>query len=170
MGKVISLQDATHISGTRVFTNGIFDILHVGHVRYLQAARALGDCLIVGLNSDASTRAWKGEQRPIVPQHERAEVLAALACVDYVIIFDELTAERLVETLKPEVYVKGDDYATEDRGRRTEDKKFLPEAQIVERYGGRVELIPFVEGKSTTHIVAEVLKRYGDQPISPHLR
>src|SRR5213595_2928801 len=93
-----------------VATNGVFDILHVGHVRYLQAARALGDCLIVGLNSDMSTLALKGELHPIVPQDERAEMLAALACVDWIVIYDEVTAERVVSLIRPEVYVKGGDY------------------------------------------------------------
>ena len=93
-----------------VFTNGCFELLHVGHIRYLQAARALGDALVVGLNSDESVRAIKGPPRPLVPQAERAELLAALGCVDYVVIFDEPTAEALVGALKPEVYVKGGDY------------------------------------------------------------
>jgi len=152
MGKLIALADAVHIQGRRVFTNGVFDILHVGHVRYLQAARALGDCLIVGLNGDASARALKGQQHPLVPQAERAEVLAALGCVDYVIIFDEPTAERLVEALRPEVYVKGGDYAA--------DRKALPEAKVVERYGGRVVLLPYESGKSTTAIINDILQRY----------
>ena|SRR5438105_2135815 len=152
MGKLIALAEAAHIAGTRVFTNGVFDILHVGHVRYLQAARGLGDCLIVGLNGDASARALKGDRHPLVPQAERAEVLAALGCVDHVIIFDEPTAEHLVETLRPEVYVKGGDYAG--------DTKALPEAKVVERYGGRVVLLPYVGGKSTTAIINDILQRY----------
>ena len=94
--KLLSPEAAARLPGRRVFTNGVFDILHVGHVRYLQAARALGDCLIVGLNSDVSARALKGERHPIVPQDERAEVLAALACVDAVVVFDEVTAEKIV--------------------------------------------------------------------------
>src|SRR6059058_3387522 len=93
-----------------VATNGCFDLLHVGHVRYLQAARALGDMLIIGLNSDASVRAYKGPTRPLVAQDERAELLAALACVDYVTIFDEPTAEALMAALQPDIYVKGGDY------------------------------------------------------------
>ncbi len=160
MKKLISLADATLLSGTHVFTNGVFDILHAGHVRYLQAARALGDCLIVGLNSDTSARALKGEQHPIVPQVERAEVLAALACVDYIIVFDDVTAEQLVEMLRPEVYVKGGDYSRGDSEQRTANSKVPPEAKIVERYGGRVELFPLVEGMSTTNIIAEIVMRY----------
>src|SRR5881275_839903 len=97
-----------------VATNGCFDLLHVGHVRYLQAARALGDLLIVGLNSDASVRAYKGPGRPLVPQDERAELLAALRCVDYVVIFDEPTASALVSALQPDIYVKGGDYRADD--------------------------------------------------------
>ena len=160
MTKILSLQDATNIEGVRVFTNGVFDLLHVGHVRYLQAARALGDCLIVGLNSDASARALKGARHPIVPQAERAELLAALACVDYVIIYDEVTAEHLVETLRPEIYVKGGDYMAGGRGQGAGGEKVPPEARIVQSYGGRIEFIPWVEGKSTTNIIAEILKRY----------
>src|SRR5262245_25656408 len=94
-----------------VWTNGCFDLLHVGHVRNLQAARALGDMLIVGLNSDASIRQLKGPARPITPEEQRAEILAALACVDYVVVFDELTAEESIACLKPDIYCKGADYA-----------------------------------------------------------
>ncbi len=159
-GQIITLEEAMQIRGRRVFTNGVFDILHVGHVRYLQAARALGDCLIVGLNSDASARALKGERHPLVPQAERAEMLAALECVDYVIVFGEVTAERLVETLRPEVYVKGGDYGRTEDGGRTTGVKVLPEAAIVERYGGRVELMPLVGGRSTTNLIEEVIRRY----------
>jgi len=115
--KVLSLEELLPIrerlkaeGKTLVLTNGHFDLLHVGHVRCLQQAKRLGDVLVVGLNSDASTRALKGSGRPLVPQEERAEVLAALECVDYVVIFEERTAERLVAALKPEVYVKGGDW------------------------------------------------------------
>ena len=135
-----------------VATNGCFDLLHVGHVRYLQAARALGDVRAVGLNGDRSVLELKGGGRPINNERDRAEVLAALACVDYVIIFDEPTAERLVEALRPEVYVKGGDYAAGD--------KPLPEAKVVERYGGRVVLLPYESGKSTTAIINDILQRY----------
>jgi len=159
VSKLIALGEAACLPGRRVFTNGVFDILHVGHVRYLQAARALGDCLIVGLNSDASARALKGEHHPIVPQAERAEMLAALACVDYVLLFDELTAEHVVATLRPEVYVKGGDYG------RGAGAVFPPEAALVEGYGGSVHFIPTVSGKSTTNIVAEILRRHA--PAGP---
>jgi rfaE bifunctional protein nucleotidyltransferase chain/domain len=135
--------------GRLVLTNGCFDLLHVGHVRYLQAARELGELLIVGLNSDASTRALKGPERPLVPAAERAEVLAALACVDAIVIFDEPTAETLVAALRPEIYVKGSDYAEAD----------LPEARIVRRYGGEVRLLPAITGISTTALIARIRGR-----------
>jgi rfaE bifunctional protein nucleotidyltransferase chain/domain len=129
-----------------VLTNGTFDVLHVGHVRYLEAARALGDVLVVGLNSDASVRGYKGPGRPVVPQDERAEILAALRCVDYVTIFDEPTATHLVEALQPEFYVKGGDY-TGAGG------KLLPEAEAVLSYGGEVRIIPYVEGHSASELI-----------------
>ena len=157
MKKVISCEDAARLPGRRVFTNGVFDILHAGHVRYLQAARELGDCLIVGLNSDASTRELKGELHPIVPQDERAEMLAALECVDWIVIYDELTAERIVSLIRPEVYVKGGDYRS-DQGEA--GNKVPPEARVVEVYGGKVVFMPVVAGRSTTNVIAEILKRY----------
>src|SRR5579885_1312970 len=128
-----------------VFTNGCFDLLHLGHVRYLQEARSLGDLLVVGLNSDDSTRALKGPNRPLVPQDERAEVLAALACVDYVTIFEEMTAVALVETLRPDVYVKGGDYAASDNAAQPAaiNEAKLPEAAPVLAEGGQVRLIPY---------------------------
>jgi D-glycero-beta-D-manno-heptose 1-phosphate adenylyltransferase len=158
MNKLISAEDAARLAGCRVFTNGVFDILHAGHVRYLQAARALGDCLIVGLNSDASTRALKGDLHPIVPQDERAEMLAALACVDWIVIYDEVTAERVVSLIRPEVYVKGGDYRSD---KAEAGNKTPPEARVVEAYGGKVVFMPFVAGRSTTNVIAEILKRYG---------
>jgi D-beta-D-heptose 7-phosphate kinase/D-beta-D-heptose 1-phosphate adenosyltransferase len=130
-----------------VFTNGCFDLMHVGHVRYLQAARALGDLLVVGVNSDASVRTLdKGAGRPIVPDVQRAEVLAALACVDYVVLFDEPDPGRLIAELQPDVLVKGGDWAP-DRiiGRET-----------VEARGGTVRTIPLVPGVSTTALVEKI--------------
>jgi rfaE bifunctional protein nucleotidyltransferase chain/domain len=161
LGEVISLQEAVAIreklrakGKTIVLTNGHFDLLHVGHVDCLQRTKTLGDVLIVGLNSDASTRLLKGEKRPIVPQEERAQLLAALQCVDYVIIFEERTAERLLAALKPEVYAKGGDWAIED----------LPEAKAVAEYGGQVEILPQVPSRSTTDIIKTILTRYrGDE-------
>ncbi len=155
MGQVLTLEAALAWRRVQagagrqvVLTNGHFDLLHVGHARYLQAARALGDVLIVGLNSDASTGALK-PGRPIVPQAERAELLAALACVDAVIIFDALTAESLVAALRPDVYVKGGDWG-EPGGRRP------PEAGVAERYGGRVVYLPYVPARSTTRIIERI--------------
>src|SRR5436190_17308113 len=123
-----------------VFTNGCFDLLHLGHVRYLQQARALGDFLILGLNDDDGTRALKGPGRPLVPQAERAEILAALTCIDYVTIFAEPTAGPLVALLQPAIYVKGGDYAAQGD---LPDLDRLPEASIVRAYGGTVRLIPY---------------------------
>ena len=132
--------------GIIVFTNGCFDILHAGHVRYLTAAEAMGDFLVIGLNSDASVRRLKGEGRPIVSEADRAEVLDALRAVDIVTIFDEPTAEELVRLVRPNVYVKGGDYSLDT----------LPEAKIVQAAGGRVEFIPFLEGHSTTGVIERI--------------
>ena len=130
-----------------VFTNGCFDIIHAGHVRYLTAAKNFGDVLIVGLNTDESVRKLKGASRPINNQADRAEVLLGLKAVDHVIYFGEATAENLIEEVKPAVYVKGGDYTLET----------LPEAKIVQSYGGRVELVNLVAGHSTTNIVEKIL-------------
>ena len=131
-----------------VFTNGCFDIIHAGHVRYLTSAKKLGDILIVGLNNDDSVRKLKGNSRPINNQNDRAEVLLGLKAVDYVIFFGENTAENLISEVKPDIYVKGGDYSL----------KNLPEAKIVQNYGGKVELITLVEGKSTTNVVKKILE------------
>jgi D-beta-D-heptose 7-phosphate kinase/D-beta-D-heptose 1-phosphate adenosyltransferase len=132
-----------------VLTNGTFDLLHIGHVRYLQAARELGDVLVVGINSDESVRGYKGPGRPVVPQDERAEIVAALRCVDYTTIFDEPTATHLVEALQPDIYAKGGDYA--------HGNKPLPEAAAVERYGGEVRIIPLVEGRSASELIRRTM-------------
>jgi len=129
-----------------VFTNGCFDILHAGHVRYLQAAKELGDCLILGLNSDQSVRILKGPTRPINQQDDRAEVVSALSAVDYVVIFEETTAEKLVAAIQPAIYVKGGDYSVKD----------LPEATIVAKHGGRTILIPEIPGKSSSNIIKKM--------------
>ena len=127
-----------------VFTNGVFDILHAGHVQYLAEAKLLGDLLVVGLNSDASARALgKGPNRPVNGEEDRATVLKALRSVDAVIIFDDPTPERLIRALRPQVHVKGGDYKPED----------LPEAAAVREFGGEVRIIPFLEGRSTTGIL-----------------
>jgi rfaE bifunctional protein nucleotidyltransferase chain/domain len=135
-----------------VFTNGCFDILHVGHTRYLAQARALGDLLVVGLNSDSSVQGLKGPQRPLVPEDERAEMLAHLACVDYISLFDEQRPDALIEVVRPHVHVKGGDYCEED----------LPEAPVVRRHGGRIVIVPLVEGRSTTNIIRRILEVYGE--------
>ena len=129
-----------------VFTNGCFDILHAGHVRYLEEAHALGDCLVLGLNTDASVRRLKGETRPVNTELDRAAVTGALAAVDYVVLFDEPTAETLIEKVRPAVYVKGGDYTRET----------LPEARVVEKYGGEVHFIDLVPGRSTTKIIEKI--------------
>ncbi len=133
-----------------VFTNGCFDILHLGHIRYLNLARDLGDCLAVAINSDRSVREIKGENRPVIPELERAELLAALACVDFVLIFDEPTPQSMIDSLLPDVLVKGADWGpNEIVGRET-----------VERAGGTVRSIPVVEGCSTSDIIRAVLDRF----------
>lgn len=132
-----------------VFTNGCFDIIHAGHVRYLTTAKSFGDVLIVGLNTDESVRKLKGASRPINTQADRAEVLLGLKAVDYVIYFGENTAENLIAEVKPDVYVKGGDYTLET----------LPEAAIVQSYGGRVELVNLIAGRSTTNVIEKILRR-----------
>ena len=129
-----------------VFTNGCFDILHAGHVRYLTKARSYGDCLVLGLNSNASVRRLKGPSRPINSELDRAEVVGALKAVDYVVLFGEQTAETLIGKVKPAVYAKGGDYTLVT----------LPEAKIVQAYGGRVEFIDMVAGRSTTNVIAKI--------------
>ena len=135
-----------------VFTNGCFDLLHVGHVKYLQAARQLGDLLVLGLNSDDSIKRLKGPNRPLIGESERAHILAALDCIDYVVVFDEDTPLELITTLRPDILVKGGDYTPEGVVGR----------ELVESYGGRVELINFVDGKSTTNIINKILESYQD--------
>ncbi|MBC8076412.1 MAG: D-glycero-beta-D-manno-heptose 1-phosphate adenylyltransferase [Chloroflexales bacterium] len=156
LDELLPLRDEWRALGLRlVLTNGVFDLLHIGHATYLQQARSLGDLLVVGVNSDASTRANKGPTRPLVPQAERAALLAALRCVDYVTIFEQRTAEALVAALQPDVYVKGGDYRL-DGAAGTSDGKELPEARIVRGYGGRVELIPYIAGRSTTELIEKI--------------
>jgi rfaE bifunctional protein nucleotidyltransferase chain/domain len=132
-----------------VFTNGVFDILHVGHIRYLQAARALGDVLVVAINSDASVRQLKGETRPLMSESERAEILSALRMVDYVTIFDNLSPRSLIADLLPDVLVKGGDYALDEIHGREE----------VEAAGGQVVSLPFIEGVSTSGIIERMKKQ-----------
>ena len=133
-----------------VFTNGCFDLLHVGHIRYLEEAKSLGDILVVGVNSDRSVRSLKGSNRPILPEEERAEILSGLECVSYITIFDEPTPLELISTLQPHVLVKGGDWTKES----TVGK------EVVERSGGEVVILPFVEGSSTSDLIETILKRY----------
>lgn len=134
---------------TVVWTNGVFDLLHVGHVRSLRGAKAEGDVLIVGVNGDASVRALKGEGRPLLPVSERAELLDALEVVDAVVVFEEPTPTELVRRLEPDVFCKGEDYRDVD----------IPEAPVVQAYGGRVAYLPLVEGRSTTDLAARLTER-----------
>ena len=133
-----------------VFTNGCFDILHVGHIRYLRKAKSLGDILVVGLNTDRSVRLIKGEKRPIVPQEERAEVLAVLEFVDYVVFFDEPDPFTLIEKVKPHILVKGADW--------TKDK--IVGRDLVEKTGGRVVRIPLVPGASSSGVIEKIIQVY----------
>lgn len=135
--------------GTVVATGGCFDLLHAGHVRMLEQARALGDCLIVCLNSDASVARLKGDDRPLVEQEDRAAVLNGLACVDAVVVFDEDDPRAVLETIRPHVWAKGGDYAVAE----------LPEAETLARWGGRAVIVPYVAGRSTTRLITEVLAR-----------
>lgn len=153
MHRVLSLPEALAVRATwrsggqrLVFTNGHFDLLHAGHLDYLEKARALGDTLIVGINGDNSTRLLKGEGRPLVPAAERARLVAALYCVDATVIFDEPTAAALIQTLQPEIYAKGGDY----------HHKALPERPIVEAYGGAVVLIDLLPERSTTALITRI--------------
>ena len=130
-----------------VFTNGCFDILHIGHLRHLEEARALGDCLVVGLNTDDSVCQLKGPERPFVSEFERAEMLAGFECVDYVTLFSELTAINLIRELRPHIYVKGGDYTSLDQ---------IPEADTVQSCGGEIVILQKVEGKSTTRLVSQL--------------
>jgi rfaE bifunctional protein nucleotidyltransferase chain/domain len=184
-----ALVAARRAAGARiVFTNGVFDLLHIGHARYLRQARALGDLLVVGLNSDASTRRLKGALRPLVPQEERAGLLAELTAVDAVTIFDTDTASPLLELLRPDWYVKGADYAAADgerqagdylvapddlrrlvAGKRPGDPAVaalaglvarLPEAVTVAGYGGALALLAYLPGHSTSELIARIVSRY----------
>ena len=154
--KLLLLRRRWRQRGKRVaFTNGCFDLLHRGHIYTLRYAKSLADVLVVGLNGDNSVRHLKGPGRPILPTQERAEILAALAMVDYVVLFDEPTAVALVAALEPDVYVKGGDYA------EGSEAKPLPEAEVINRYGGQVVLAPLAPDSSTTNIIETVLERYG---------
>lgn len=154
-----ALRDEMDITGRRlVFTNGCFDLLHAGHVRYLQQARQLGDALVVAINSDASVRSLKGPTRPINPQSDRAEVIAALQCVDAVVIFDDSRATQLIEIIRPHVYAKGGDYTPESLDPE--------ERAALDKVGAAIRILPLVPGRSTTNTIA----RMSDKPSSRPLR
>jgi len=157
LSKILKLQDLIKVvhdlrkSGKKiVFTNGCFDILHVGHVRYLAVARSQGDVLVVGLNSDVSVRSIKPENRPIVSQNQRAEVLAGLECVDYITVFNEPDPLKIIKELKPDVLVKGADWIEAE----------IIGADIVKANGGKVVRIPVVPEISTSRIIQRIAKRY----------
>ncbi|MDQ2855224.1 MAG: D-glycero-beta-D-manno-heptose 1-phosphate adenylyltransferase [Acidobacteriota bacterium] len=148
--QLLSERAALRAAGkTLVFTNGVFDLLHVGHVRYLAAARALGDALVVAINSDRAVRVLKGPDRPVVSELERAEVLAALRPVTYVTVFDDISPRALIAALLPDILVKGGDYGLDDIHGREE----------VEAAGGKVVSLPFVEGASTSSIIERMKQR-----------
>ncbi|MBN1669593.1 MAG: D-glycero-beta-D-manno-heptose 1-phosphate adenylyltransferase [Kiritimatiellae bacterium] len=157
-GKVKSLAElgkavrALKEAGKRVvWTNGCFDLLHVGHVRYLRQARKLGDVLIVGLNTDKSVRKIKGAKRPLVTGSRRAEVLSALESVDHIVLYDDARPDRLLRYLKPDIHVKGGDYALAD----------IPEAAAVAEYGGKVVVLRQTRGASTTNLIRNIVRLYG---------
>jgi D-beta-D-heptose 7-phosphate kinase/D-beta-D-heptose 1-phosphate adenosyltransferase len=133
-----------------VFTNGCFDLLHIGHIRYLEEAKALGDILVVGVNSDQSVSRIKGPYRPILPEEERAEVLSGLGCVDYITIFDEADPLALITFLQPHILIKGGDWT----------KETTVGKEVVEGLGGKVVILPFVQGASTSNLIETILKRY----------
>lgn len=153
--ELLALRERWRAEGkTVVWTNGCFDLLHLGHVRSLQAAKALGDVLVVGVNSDEVVRQLKGPGRPIFPASERVQMLAALECVDYVIVFEELTPERALARLTPDIHCKGADYALPHG-------KPIPEAKTVEAYGGRVKFLPLLPGHSTSELIRRI-REMGD--------
>jgi rfaE bifunctional protein nucleotidyltransferase chain/domain len=152
-GKIRTLEELTAMrpqwrDKTVVWTNGCFDLLHAGHVRSLQAAKALGDVLIVGLNSDESVTAIKGAGRPLTCEEDRAEVIAALECVDYVTIFSENDPGAALSRLRPDIHCKGADYAN----------CAIPEREVVEGYGGRICFLPLLEGRSTSGLVERMCR------------
>jgi D-beta-D-heptose 7-phosphate kinase / D-beta-D-heptose 1-phosphate adenosyltransferase len=150
--KLIALVDERRARGeTIVLTNGCFDIVHIGHLRYLEQARAEGDVLVVCVNSDRSVRALKGPSRPVIPERERAEVLAHLWSVDYVCVFDEDTCEPMIELVRPHIYVKG----------AGQSVATIAEAPLVEQLGARIVIMPMVQNRSTTAIVERVIATHG---------
>jgi rfaE bifunctional protein nucleotidyltransferase chain/domain len=152
--EALTLRESLRAEGKAlVLTNGIFDLLHLGHVEYLERARALGGALFVGVNGDGSARQLKGDGRPFVPAAERARLISALACVTAAVLFDDLTAIPLVRALRPETYAKGGDYAD----------KFLPEAEAVREVGGRIVLIEYAPRHSTTKLISRIRQTSNDK-------
>ncbi len=152
LGTLLKKIEIFRLAGKRiVFTNGCFDILHVGHVRYLERAKEEGDVLVIGLNSDQSVRHIKGDKRPVIEEKQRAEVLASIGFVDHVILFNEPDPGKLIEAILPDVLVKGADW----------DEGQIVGADVVKAGGGRVVRVPVVPGVSTTSIIAEIVRRYG---------
>ena len=156
MGLIVALDElkklaqAAHERGeTLVLTNGAFDLLHVGHVRYLQGAAEHGQRIITAVNSDSSVRAAKGPKRPMIPDHERAEIVAAMAVVDWVVIFDDKTVEPIIEAVRPHVHAKGTDYTADS----------VPEAALVKRLGGRVEIVGDPKDHSTTELCEQLKEK-----------
>ncbi len=145
-------ESARHNGKKTVWTNGCYDILHAGHVLYLQKARELGDMLIVGLNSDASVRMSKGPHRPIINEQERALVLSALSCINHLVLFDDESPIELIRDLQPDIYAKGGDYRI--------DTINQPERRVVQAYGGEIALLPGVEGMSTTAVIDRIIQAY----------
>jgi rfaE bifunctional protein nucleotidyltransferase chain/domain len=159
MGKILTWDEATMERALRrrfgesvCFTNGVFDLLHVGHLDYLERARELGDWLVVGVNGDSSAYHLKGFGHPLIPVEERARLLAALAPVDAVVIFKQDTAEQLVKALRPDLYVKGGDWG---------ERRQPPEATVVKAYGGMVQYLTFVPGHSSSDLIERILKSHG---------
>jgi rfaE bifunctional protein nucleotidyltransferase chain/domain len=157
MGKIVNLDQLIRIRKKAkrdhkkvVFTNGCFDILHRGHIECLKKAKSFGDLLIVGLNSDSSVKKLKGDKRPILPQDDRAEILASLGMVDYVCIFEEETPQKIISALIPDVLVKGSDYK----------KKEIVGKDVVEAHGGKVLTVKEIRGKSTKNIIQKIIARY----------
>ena len=149
LDEAVALADRLRAQRKRiVLANGVFDLLHVGHVRYLRAARGLGDVLLVGINSDAAVARLKGKGRPLMPAAERAEILMALREVDHVVVFEEDTADRLIASLRPDVHAKGTDYTEET----------VPERKIVKSFGGRVAIVGDPKDHSTSTIIARISK------------
>ncbi|MDZ7290099.1 MAG: D-glycero-beta-D-manno-heptose 1-phosphate adenylyltransferase [candidate division KSB1 bacterium] len=154
MGRIVELEELLamrrewrHYGTKVVFTNGCFDLIHRGHVEYLQKARALADVLVVGLNTDESVRRLKGPSRPILPQEDRASILAAFECVDYVVLFDEDTPLNLIRALEPEILAKGEDYQVHE----------IVGHDLVQAYGGKVVRIPLTPGRATSRIITQIL-------------